>query len=502
MHLPPLTPYTTVSGPIPRFMAAFVAVALSILLSTGAITDVQCLFFYTLLLLVYLYVECSTVYRGGNRLFWLNPVVMASVFTFVLGFGITNFIYSMPIDILESLKLTPVVTPWMNKVMLLVILGACAMWAGYASKSAAGLVARVEQSKLLKRLIVKSVRVNRPVIYASLAISLVARLIEIKLGVYGYSADYDQLISGAAYREYLSMAESLGKLALVAAAIQCFASVIPTWRDRALLFVITLYEVVFGFLGGFKSQVVMPVVILAIVHYSQRNRFPRWFIPVAVISLLAAYAVIEPFRKARVADVGFVGTDISNIASTMATAKNNASVEMVVVPSPVLSILSRLNLTWIASLGVEYADKHKLPPGSPNFMVNILLSPAYAVIPRAIWPGKPLETTGLWYTNEVMGLDIVSATGMSPFTYLYFAGGTVAVLIGFFVVGVVQRGLFEGLVQFGGGGMIIFLGLLQFLGTIDSVFTSFLMSIIRYAPALIIAQYFILDRSALARKIN
>lgn len=490
------------AGPLIRIAAALAAVFVSMALSLGLVTDVQGVAINTILLLGYLYLECSALFRCGRRLFWINPVVVASVFTFILSFGVTNFIYSMPIDILEALKLAPAVTPWMNKMMFLVILAACAMWAGYASQFATKLAQKMRQSKPLAKILIKSVSVNRSAIYLALGISVAARLVQISLGVYGYSADYDQLIAGAAYREYLSMAESLGKLALVAAAIQCFAPAVPRLKDILLLLVITLFEVAFGFLGGFKSQVVMPFIVLAVVHYSQRNRFPRWFIPVVIGSLLLAYAVIEPFRKARVADVGFVGTDIASIASTMATAKSSPSVDMIVVPSPVLSILSRFNLTWIASLGLEYAETRELPQGSPAFLTNLLLSPAYAVIPRTLWPSKPLETTGLWYTNEVMGLDIVSATGMSPFTYLYFAGGTLAVVLGFFMVGVVQRGLFEGLLHFGGGGMIVFLGLLPFLGNIDSAFNSFFMSIIRYAPALIIAQYFILDRSSLARKIN
>src|SRR5207244_2606393 len=128
---------------------------------------------------------------------------------------------------------------------------------------------------------------------------LAARLLEIKLGVFGYSSTYDQLIDAANYREYLSMAASLGDVALVAAAMQCFAAVRSRLPDRLLVWLIVGYEVCFGFLSGFKSAVIMPFIIVAVVYYSQRKRFPRWLVPSLALGLVVAYGVIEPFRLAR-----------------------------------------------------------------------------------------------------------------------------------------------------------------------------------------------------------
>ena len=67
----------------------------------------------------------------------------------------------------------------------------------------------------------------------------------------------------------------------------------------------------------------------------------------------------------------------------------------------------------------------------PKFLENILSSPAYAVIPRFLWPSKPYGDVGAWFNRVVFGGSIYSATGMSPIGYLYLAGGAAVVVVGF-----------------------------------------------------------------------
>lgn len=479
-----------------RVLALCLALLIYAVLSVDLIANSQGLTAYTLLLMGYLYVETKNLRACEPHLFWINPVVLASIFTFVMAFGITNVIYFMPAEVVALVGLEPIATPWMNQLMLLVVLGAISMWVGYSSGMGRSMGRMLQRSRVLRKWMSPSLRINKPALYACLAISLIAKLWAIKLGVYGYSSTYDQLIAAASYTQYFAMADSLGKLALVGVALQCFAAPRAAHADRRLLWLVLGYEVAFGFLSGMKSAVGMPFIIVGIVYYSQHNRFPRWLIPAVVVSVMAAYAVIEPFRAARNEGAGFVGTNIGSIVSTMTSASSVNADDGGERASTALSILSRFNMTYIASLGIEYAaNNSELPAGSPDFLGDIILAPAHALIPRFLWSSKPLETTGLWYTNQVMGFDFYSSTAMSPFTYLNFAGGTLAVILGFLMVGIFQRGLFDGLRHFGGGGLIVLFGLLGTLANIDSAFNSFIISIIRFLPILIIVQYVLLRRS-------
>lgn len=479
-----------------RVLALCLALLIYAALAMDLITNSQGLVAYTLLLLGYLYAEAKNLRAREPHLFWINPVVLASIFTFVMAFGITNVIYFMPEAVVALVGLEPIATPWMNQLMLLVVLGAISMWVGYNSGMGGGMGQMLQRSRVLRKWISPSLRINKPALYACLAISLIAKLWAIKLGVYGYSSTYDQLIAAASYTQYFYMADSLGKLALVGVALQCFAAPRTSRADRRLLWLVLGYEVAFGFLLGMKSAVVMPFIIVGIIYYSQRNRFPRWLIPAVVVGLMAAYAVIEPFRAARNENAGFVGTSLGSIVSTMTSASSVNADDGGERASTALSILARFNMTYIASLGIEYAaNNSELPAGSPEFLSNIILAPAHALIPRFLWNSKPLETIGLWYTNQVVGLDLYSSTAMSPFTYLNFAGGPLAVILGFLMVGILQRGLFDGLRHFGGGGLIVLFGLLGTLVNIDNAFNSFFISLIRYLPILVVLQYVLLRRS-------
>lgn len=477
-----------------RVFVIVIALLLYAALSIKLITDSESLFAYTVLLLGHLYVEARTLRVRDPRLFWINPVVLASLFTFVLAFGVSNAIYFLREDVVALVGLHPIATPWMSQLMLLVVLGACAMWVGYGSSVGRNIGQRLQRSRLLRKYMKVAGRINMPALYVCLALSLLARLAAIRLGVYGYSSDYDELIAGANYRQYLSMAESLGKLALIAVATQRFASTRPSFSDRGLLWLVLGFEVAFGFLSGFKSAVVIPVIIVGIVYYAQRARFPRWLAPAVMLSVWAAYAIIEPFRLARNLDPGFVGTDLGSIVTTMVSASNVQVDDDVERASLGLSFLARSNLTYVASLGIEFAANNDLPAESPEFLSNIILAPAHALIPRVLWGSKPLENAGLWYTNQVMGYDFYSSTAMSPFTYLNFAGGPFAVVVGFWFVGVLQRGLFDGFKQFGHGGLIVLFGLLGTLVKIDNAFNAFVIEIIRFLPILVITQHVLLLR--------
>jgi len=83
---------------------------------------------------------------------------------------------------------------------------------------------------------------------------------------------------------------------------------------------------------------------------------------------------------------------------------------------------------------------------------------------------------------------------MSPFTYLYFAGGFVAVFMGFFVVGVVQRVWLERFLLAGSGGVVIYMGMLGGLVNIDSSFNTFFIGLVRLFPLLLLAQYGLFKR--------
>jgi len=294
--------------------------------------------------------------------------------------------------------------------------------------------------------------------------------------------------------QYLSLTEGLGKLALAVVALRYFS---PT--ERSLHVVLWFwgllgYEIIFGFLSGFKSQVATPIIITGVCMYMRRGRLPwRWVILVPV-ALSAAYAVIEPFRAARYQDKSFEGSSLASIAKTMKQGYmgSGASGSADESSTPLL-ILARSNLLQIGSLGIEYADNQPVPENAPNFLLDIFLAPVYAVLPRGLFDFKPLSNLGSWYRIEVMKILWGNTSiAMGPFTYLYFAGGALAVALGFFFIGITQRAVTDVfLISPKAGAAIPLLILLPGLVVIDSSFYSIIINLVRFLPAALLLQYFI-----------
>jgi hypothetical protein len=209
--------------------------------------------------------------------------------------------------------------------------------------------------------------------------------------------------------------------------------------------------------------------------------------------LVAAYQIIEPYRSIRNNERGFDNRNIDNIYSTMAgLASSGDSGEK--SSNLIERIMERSNYTLFAGISIAAEERGRFnKQTSPDFLGSILKAPATAFIPRIIWPSKPFNNSGYWYNTEILGASKSNTTsvGMSPVGYLYFAGGFVGVVLGFTLIGVTQRFLFDAFTLSGGGGWVVFLVLLQGLVVIHhdvgTIFTGFL----RYLPIMIFAQYFL-----------
>lgn len=477
------------------FLTGFAGLSIWLAHISNITTPKWSLILLTGLLTGHLMIEIRRVSKVHNTRWLINPAVMCSILTFTLGYGLTNILYLLPDSQLALVGAQPDITHSMVNLMALVLLGAIAMWLAYWSPFAAGLGRKFQRSRFLDRLLKEDWDYRPDVILTLVLISLLSRLIAIRLGIFGFSSDADRLIETGGISQYISIGQSIGKLALLVVSLRYFS---PTGRPLHVAFsfwALLGYEISFGFLSGFKSQVVMPLVIAGVGLYMRQGRLPlKWlvFVPVA---LMAAYAVIEPFRSARYEDKGFEGTSLAYIAKTMKAAYSGeggvtSSVER---PSIGLSILSRTNNLYMGSFGVEYADSGFIPAGAPNFLTDIFLSPIYAVLPRILFDFKPPGNLGEWYRIEVLGITWGhSSVAMGPFTYLYLSGGTIAVALGLFFIGVIQRSIADAfLASPKAGATIPFLIALPYLAVIDSNFYSIIVNLIRYLAIVLFMQRFI-----------
>jgi hypothetical protein len=266
--------------------------------------------------------------------------------------------------------------------------------------------------------------------------------------------------------------------------------------DKLMMMVLLVVEVAFGFLSGFKGAVLTPIIVVIMCHYMAGRGISRSHVLAGALLLSLAYAVIEPFRQNYNAQGRGGVSDFASVATMLVASDSVSEGDPLTAASLFQQVAMRMNLSNIGAHGIDYADdpaRHS--SDDPNFLQNILMSPAMAFIPRAIWPSKPLADTGQWYTNQVLGKQINSSTAMGPVSFLYIAGGVTAIVVFFLIIGMMQRALFvwfNPFVSF--GGTVIYLAVVGNLAFINSAIDSMFVTMIREVPLILILSHLIISR--------
>jgi hypothetical protein len=318
------------------------------------------------------------------------------------------------------------------------------------------------------------------------------------LGIFGYSQSPENLKESIGIAYTLISVGDLATLSLVVLSFSYFNNP-NNHRYKYLFFIILIVEIGFGILSGMKGTVIMPLILSFIIYYLVTNKFHKGFIIGGIIFITIAYVIIEPFRILKSIDPNFKSTP-ANIVNTMVDAYFlNKRIKLVTGSENIFeSIVSRNAFLLPAAKALQYSDKIGLKNSDPDFFEKIYTIPIQAFIPRFIWSDKPIEDQAKWYSVNVWGSVETSAVAMTPMGFLYFAGGYVFIIFGFFLMGIMQKTLWQFYLA-GGGQLLVFLALLSTVVLIDSAFNGIIVYWLRFLPIFIFLQYFILKKD---KKLN
>jgi hypothetical protein len=448
----------------------------------------------TFFLLVYIGFEILMERSTGVKRIFADPCALSSIVTFGIFFGISNFAFFGTADYEFGDSFQDVNNTWMNRAMLLVCVSAAAMWVGYDSTAGKCFSEQVRNNRFLKGFLRKTYCLRWPVIWICLLVSLVSRFIQISLGIFGYSSEIEQLYALAPYRQYLDIGASLGRVGLVGVSLAYFSGERKSRWTKYALAMFFLYEIFFGFLSGMKLQAVAALIIVGVCRYAITGKIPVWSIVASAIILYFAYTVIEPYRIIRLSDEDFRTRDIVATGSVMLDIAIDPEKYSSMETSHLRSFVLRSGQTLEAARSIRFKEESGLPEDAPEFLRNILISPALAFVPRLAWREKPFGDLGIWYARVVNHSPVdLTSHAMSPVGYLYFAGGSIAVLAAFFVIGLLLRVSCTSFRNMGGGGMFVFLGMLGMFFWIDSDVAGIFTSAFRFLPLLIVSQRFLFE---------
>ncbi|MBK9284687.1 MAG: hypothetical protein IPM51_10280 [Sphingobacteriaceae bacterium] len=481
-----------------KYTNSFICLVLLILLiSVREIFSAKTLFIiYTSTLIFYLIIEVALARVRDKTNYLLDPAVLASLFTFILSFGITNYIFinedSFFGDQLFD-RLGTEAFKYLADAMPLVIIGAIAMWVGNHSILGYKLYQLLTSSIInVKKYIRQSLEFNYGLILSLFILSVLARIIAIYLGVFGFTQGDESVNAYSGLEWSLNLIGEAGKLSLLILSLTYFN---PTENKRYKLtfIIIFIIELLLGILSGMKANIMLPFLIITFSYYLINKRIKKSYVLFFIAAVFVAYAIVEPFRILKKIDPHFESTPsyiLKSFVEAYTLSKEFNLKNPDLSESIFVSALMRSNYVIEIAKVKEYDDKVGLQYDDPDFKYNLFTFPIQAILPRILWSDKPIQSLGNWYTRNVWGWDSESFTAMTPFGFLYFAGGIPYIIIFLFIIGIMQNALFR-FIKLGSGGIIIYVGLLSTVVLIDSTVNGIFIYWLRLFPIFLVLQYFI-----------
>jgi len=448
---------------------------------------------------LYLLLEAKLYLHRSDTLGLISPVLLALVLHFFLSYlaGITASAFE-PWVLERHAYLLPNLDDELVNTMMLAILAAFCMLRGYglARPLARGVRRSLERMPELRR----EMRSDLKLMVGLQIVYLVVLAYAINLGAFGFLSSTETRAQNTNIQQFLNLALAAGTLSYFLILLRYFERRLQSQTnslESALVVIMISLHVIAGALAAFKSQIVFPFVIAGFAYFLVTRRLPIRYFALAIMSLILAYVVMEPYRS-YLATLRHPPSSITEAVRTLNTAismRSEFAHDSDV--SRAEAIASRFDLAGMTALAVDYVDNDRLQSRARDeFQDSILLAPILAFVPRAIWQTKPSYSPGVWFNQEVRGRqnDESTSVGMGPIGYLYMAGGVVAVVLGFLGFGMLQALIFEGIGRAGAGGLIIFLSVAGTLVGIPTSFGPAVTGVLRMLPVAFVTQWFLLRR--------
>ena len=253
-------------------------------------------------------------------------------------------------------------------------------------------------------------------------------------GQLGYVGDAAAAVSTASgYQGILSALSLCAPLAVAAASLQVFRERLP--GARTTLAVLFLVELAFGAAAGGKQSFVIAVLAVVIPFAAARRRPPA----VALIAFAFIFlAVVIPFNHAyrntvRQGSVTLAPGQAINAAPGILRQVVTGQSLVTLLPDSLDYLAQRIREIDSPAIIVQRTPG-QIPFRSPLQLVE---APIAGMVPRAIWPGKPIVVTGYRFSQEFFGLPstVYTSTADTEIGGLYLYGGWIPVIVGMFLLG-------------------------------------------------------------------
>jgi hypothetical protein len=277
--------------------------------------------------------------------------------------------------------------------------------------------------------------VGTSALYLLFAFGLAADFLTILLlGSYGYLGNSTTPDLGAWYSQPLIIVSAMKGVALFGLAYNVFVQ--QNARFLTALLPVLAVSLALGLLSGTKEAFITTILSVAVPYLMGRKKLPVLpIVGVALIYVLVVAPIVTSFRQDTITsggrlDVGTALTvGVERIFSTDGYLANQRETE------DSTSALTRFRL--IDSLVLI---KDQTPSDVPfRSLQEVLAAPIIGVVPRLLWPDKPVRLSANEFYQTYFGGTTMSSSAITLEGSLYLYGGVLPLLVGMLLVGVALR---------------------------------------------------------------
>lgn len=267
------------------------------------------------------------------------------------------------------------------------------------------------------------------------AIGIVARILDAlttgRFGDIGNTAPAYSTATG--YQQILTDLSLFCPLAICAAALQVYRERVP--GARITLIVLFIVELAFDAAAAGKEGFVIAVLAVAIPMSAVRYRLPK---SIVIGGILAFLVVIIPFNQEYRSSLQ---EDSRSLSTSQAIDEAPAILRQAVASQDLFGTIG--SSTFYLLQRIQEIEGPAIilqrTPGQIAFSspVQLIETPLAYMVPRALWPGKPIVESSYEFSQQYYEIPstTITASAISPIGDLYRHGGWIPVVVGMFIFG-------------------------------------------------------------------
>ena len=191
--------------------------------------------------------------------------------------------------------------------------------------------------------------------------------------------------------------------------------------------------VLLGF-ASYSAMACLAILSFALVHYQPRSRMVLAAIGACAIGL----SIFPTYMRAR-SEIRRVVWGETGFTERLETIGRSVTQNWTFFGSDfhddLLLIDGRLNQNYIVGMAVAYMSAHRVPFAEGDSILHSF----QALVPRAIWPDKPVWAGSRGIVTRYAGMEVDENTsvGVGHVLELYINFGEVGVFVGYVVIGLI-----------------------------------------------------------------